>query len=271
MSIREWCVLSLLATLAAFPAVSTSGDAPKKELPPLRTPAEWVTLATKELEAEHQEVLLPMSQSGNSCKYYNLAYGIDGNTVLFEATGDLKYLDRALSYAENVVKSAKPSRELPGSEFKDEFLGWPAFDVPTDKTIKGGEYPLYESYCWRYVARALRVVRQTPKVWDDKEYRTRFDSLLAFTEKHIFRKWAKRGEKHLYRSQTHMASHWAYIALELSILTSDAKLKKECQTVFSRINSQGLPKYNSSLRQQFRPHPKNPAAYFWASDWGSTK
>ena len=275
MSVRVCVVPALLATLAMLANLCVAQ--PPKTLSALVTPGEWLAKAGKTVEVQHEKKYLPLSQSGNSAAYYPLAYGIDGNTALFEATGDLKFLDRALTSAENMVKSAKASRDLEKSQFKDSFLAWPAFNLPGSSDtapIQGGEYPLYDSYCWRYVARALRVVRQTPTVWADKTYRDRYESLLTFSETDVFRKWLARdrqilkaSDSHLYRSRTHMSSHWAYIAMELSLLTSDAKLKKECQTVYINFNK-GLPNYKSSMRKQLRPHPKNPAAYFWSDEWG---
>jgi hypothetical protein len=235
---------------------------------PLRSAEEWERLGGERAQREHEQEYLPRSRSANSWQFYNLAYGIDGNLAFFEATGKKEYLDRALTYAENCVASAQPSRSLPASQFKDDYLGWPAMNHPLDRSIRGGEYPLYESYCWRYVTRMLRVVRQTPAIWADEDYRRRYAALLDFTEKHIFDKWHSRGENHLYRSRTHMASHWAYIGLELSLLTDDADRKARCIQVYSKIN-RGLPNYGSSLRGQLQPHQSDKSAYFWSSQWGS--
>src|SRR4051812_11025160 len=233
-----------------------------------RSVEEWERLGLERTRHEHEHEYLPRSRAVNSWQFYNLAYGIDGNTAFFEATGKREYLDRALTYAENCVASARPSRSLPASQYKDDYLGWPAMNHPTDRSIRGGEYPLYESYCWRYVTRMLRVMRQTPAVWADEDYRRRHAALLDFTEKHIFDKWWSRGTNHLYRSRTHMASHWAFIALELTLLTDDAGRKAKCGEVYSRIN-RGLPNHDSSLRAQLHPHPIDPSAYFWSSEWES--
>jgi hypothetical protein len=235
---------------------------------PLRSAEEWERLGAERAQREHEQEYLPRSRSVNSWRFYNLAYGVDGNLAFFEATGNKEYLDRALTYAENCVASAQPSRSLPASQFKDDYLAWPATDHPQSRSIAGGEYPLYESYCWRYVTRTLRVMRQTPVIWADENYRRRYAALLDFTEKHIFDKWHSRGENHLYRSRTHMASHWAYIALELSLLTGDADRKAKCIQVYSKINS-GTPGNGSSLRGQLAPHRSDKSAYFWSSQWGS--
>ncbi len=83
----------------------------------LRPVEEWERLGLERTRHEHEHEYLPRSRSINSWQFYNLAYGIDGNLAFFEATGKREYLDRALTYAENCVASAKPSRSLPASQF----------------------------------------------------------------------------------------------------------------------------------------------------------
>jgi hypothetical protein len=129
---------------------------------------------------------------------------------------------------------------------------------------------LWESYCWRYVTRTLRVIRETPALYSNPTYRSQYDRLLAFTERNIFEKWYKRGANaNIYRSRTHMAAHWAFIALDLSRMTADATKRALYLQVLNNIN-RDLPNSTSSLRQQMRPNPKSSAAYFWSDVWGST-
>jgi hypothetical protein len=234
---------------------------------PLRSVAEWEMLFRDIWQQEHRNEYLPLSNSGNSWNYYDLAYGIDGLTAMFEATGKTQYLDRALLYIDNMIADAKPSSSLPKSQFKDTYLGWPAFDHPTDPSIRGGEYPLFESYCWRYVAKLLRVMRQMPNVYNNSYYQQKYKTILAFTEKHIFEKWYERGTDNLYRSRTHMTSHWCMITLELYLITETTTRKARYWKVFDNINNH-LPNYPSSLRGQLRPHPKDSRAYFWNDEWG---
>src|SRR6185295_15713017 len=255
-SLTSFFLLGLLSRAMAQPNAAS-----------LRSAEEWERLGGERAQREHEQEYLPRSSAVNSWQFYNLAYGVDGNLAFFEATGKKEYLHRALSYAENCVASAQPSRSLPASQFKDDYLGWPAMNHPLDRSIHGGEYPLYESYCWRYVTRMLRVMRQTPAIWADEDYRRRHAALLDFTEKHIFDKWWSRGTNHLYRSRTHMASHWAFIALELTLLTDDPGRRARYVEVYSKIN-RGLPNHGSSLRTQLQPHPIDPSAYFWSSEWG---
>jgi hypothetical protein len=236
---------------------------------PLRPVAEWEALFLRSWDEEHRRVYLPASTSRNSWRFYELAYALDGLTAIFEATGERRYVDRALLYVENVVRSAAPSASLPASQYKDRWLGWAARDHPDDPSIAGGEYPLYESYCFRYVAKLLRAMRDHPTLLGDEGYRRRHAELLAFTRQHVWGKWMARGaDAHVYRSNAHMASHWALLALELWALSDDPRERAELRAVVDNVNRH-LPNAPSSLRQQLRPHPADPAAYVWSDRWGS--
>ncbi len=256
------------ATKQAVGVVTVSAPVIAPVDPSLRTIAQWESLFLGSWEGEHVNTYLPLSTSGNSWRYYNLAYGIDGLTAMFEATGNTKYLDRALLYVRNVIASAVLSSSLPNSQFKDGYQAWGAWDHPTDPSIAGGEYPLYESYCFRYVTKLLRAMRNNPAVYADPAYRKTFDDVLAFTKVNIFEKWSKRGSSNLYRSRTHMAAHWAFIGADLWALTADTVERAKYRTVADNINLH-LPNYPSSLRQQMKPASGDPAAYFWSDVWGS--
>ncbi|RKH68399.1 hypothetical protein [Corallococcus llansteffanensis] len=242
---------------------------PPPPVPPapagLRTVGAWERLFLSEWGREHARDFLPWSNSRDSWDFYNLAYGIDANTAMYRATRRTPYLDRALLYVNNLVASARPSSALSQSQFKDGYLGWPSrLSEPP-----GQEVPLYESYCWRYVTRMLRVIRETPELYTSDVYRSQYERLLAFTEKNLFEKWFLRGSnEYLYRNRTHMAAHWAFIAMDLSKMTTDPLRKALYMEVFNNIN-QGLPNFPSSLRAQLELNPDHPKAYFWSEKWGS--
>jgi hypothetical protein len=231
----------------------------------LRSVADWEKLFVKSWNSEHTSSFLPMSTSLDSWQFYNLGYGIDGNTAMFRATGKTAYLDRALLYVNNMVGNARVSSSLSKSQFKDGYLGWASARSDT----LGQEVPLFESYCWRYVTRLLRVIRETPELYNNATYRAQYDKLLAFSEKNMFEKWFKRGaNSYLYRVNTHMASHWAYMAMDLSLMTADATRKANYLAVFNNIN-RNLPNYSSSLREQMGTSPVLASAYFWSDKWAS--
>jgi hypothetical protein len=211
---------------------------------------------------------LPASRSPDSWQHYGISYDVDANTAMYRATGELRYLDRALEYVDNVVAAARVTSSLPTSQYRDRYLGWVSLRPDLEPT--GIEVPLYESYFWRYATTLLRVMRQTPAVHTDPAYRDRYEKLRDFAEINVFEKWHNRGaENNIYRSHTHMAAHWATIALNLSHTTDDAIRRARYQKVVDNID-QHLPNYPSSLRGQLRPHPVEPSAYFWSDAWGST-
>ena len=190
----------------------------------------WEAKFLKIWNYEHEQEYHDWGESGNSRWHYFLGYAIDGNTAMYEATCNTKYLDRALHYVNDVVESAEVSSSLPNSQYKDSYLAWQAVDEPD---VNGEEEPLYESYMWRYVTKLLRVIRQNPHLYNDPAYRSQYDSLLDFAEINIFEKWYSRDPSNIYRSRTHMASHWAYIALDLLLLSDDATRKAWYQEVLT--------------------------------------
>lgn len=205
------------------------------------------------------------SRSGDSWDLYNLAYGIDAYTAMYEATGATKYLDRALTLANNEMATAKPSSQLGTRAYRDSYVGW----VSQRSDVKGQEVPLFESYGWRYVGRLLRVIRFSP-AYASGTYRPQYDKLLAFTENNVFAKWYARGANaNIYRSRTHMASHWAYLAVDLAAVTTDATRRSRYDSVFDNINRH-LPNYSSSLRKQLVPSTSGTSRWFWSDVWGST-
>jgi hypothetical protein len=207
-----------------------------------------------------RKTALPASNSADSWDHYALAYDVDANTAMFRATGDRRYLDRALEYVENVVATARQSSSLATSQCRDRYRGWVSFAAGLDPS--GVEVPLYESYFWRYATTLLRVIGRTPRLRSNPGYRAQYARLLEFTEVQVFEKWYRRGvDETIYRSRTHMAAHWAAIALNLSLVTSDPVRLATYRTVVDHIDGQ--------LRGQLRDSPVARGAYFWSDEWGS--
>lgn len=227
----------------------------------------WEDVYLKRWDRQY-EICNPRSTSEDSWDIYLLAPCIDANNSMFMATGRTKYLDRSLHYIENKINAAKLSSTYPRSQFKDdetEYLSWVNH---THRILQddGKEYSLFESYGWRYVTQLLRLMRESPNIYNDKKYQKKYSEIFAFTERHIFKKWWTRGTSNIYRSRTHMASHWAYIALELSILTNNEKDRLVYKEIYDNINKDGLPNYKSSLRSQLVFNESN-NTYFWSSVW----
>ncbi|GAA1638666.1 hypothetical protein [Actinoplanes couchii] len=198
----------------------------------------------------------PLSTSKDSRDHYDLAYDVDACTAMFRATGQHRFLDRALVWMENTVAASAPSAQLKNSSFQDGYAGW-----ASSKAGGGGdEVPLYESYLWRYGTSLLVAMQDMT----DSGYQERYRKLLAFAETNLFDKWyARDPESSMYRERTHMSSHWALIAMNLAHLTADQGRKSRCNKVVDHISSQ--------LRRQLRRNPVEPTAWFWSDVWGSAK
>jgi hypothetical protein len=254
-------VVTLGACMAVPPPPAPPPDPPRA---PLLTVEHWQMMFDRDAPGVDRDSR-PLSRSTDSWDFYSLAHSLDAFTGMFEATGESRYADTALDFVEGMMASARPAHTLPQG-FDDNYLGW-ATEQPGSR---GQEVSLYESYCWRYVTRLLRVLRMT-SLYDNPAYRARYDRALAFSETHIFEKWYTRGvEEFVYRSRTHMAAHWAYIALDLAEITSSADRHDRYLEVVRSIDD-GLPNYPSSLRTQLRPSTTDPVAYVWSDVWGAAE
>ncbi|WP_417350515.1 hypothetical protein [Flavobacterium alkalisoli] len=223
----------------------------------IETVDEWEKKFLKNWDKEYS-IAYVQSTSGDSWKFYNLAYSIDANNAMFQATGKTIYLDRALLYINNIQKSAIVSAKIKKSQFKDNYLGWPNHTAPS-LGDDGKEYPLFESYCWRYITSLLYIIKKSPAIYSNKKYKSQFDSILAFTEKNIFDKWYSRGENNIYRSNVHMSSHWARISMDLYLITSKAKYKKVTDFFIDKFKNQIIV------------NPKNKNAISWKASWKEGK
>ncbi|MEU7907673.1 hypothetical protein [Actinoplanes sp. NPDC049118] len=232
----------------------------------LRPVSHWTALFEQSWNYQYRTGL-PMSRSTDSWDHYDLSYSLDACIAMFRATADRRYLDRALEFVENVAGSAAVSSSLADSQFKDDYLGWASSASGQD----GDEVPLYESYFWRYATTLLVTMRDSPTVYADPGYRARHDRLLHFAEVNIFDKWHSRGPaENIYRERTHMAAHWALIALNLSRITADPARRARYDQVVDNVD-QHVPGTSSGLRSQLRRNPAEPTAYFWSDVWGSAR
>jgi hypothetical protein len=211
------------------------------------------------------ENIQPQSRSADSWDHYSLSYSVDANTAMFRATGSRRYLDRALEWVENVMAASAVSATLSSSQYRDRYRGW------VSQQEAGTEVPLYESYFWRYGTALLPAIREAAAVYADAGYRVRYNRLLRFAEVEVFEKWFTRGaDDNIYRSRTHMAAHWAQIALNLALVTTDVARRARYHEVVDNIDLH-LPNVDSGLRRQLRRNPAEPTAYFWSDVWGSAR
>ncbi|WP_051580909.1 hypothetical protein [Pseudonocardia acaciae] len=263
---RAACALLALAAVLGVTAACMRVVPPDPPVPtasqPLLPVSHWRGLFDAEAAANDPESDR-LSRSRDSFDFYTLAYSIDELASMYEATGDVGYARKALRFTRNMIASARPSASLPTSSFKDSYQGWVSASNSDDET------PLYESYAWRYVTRLLRLLK--PGIGTAPgDVRADYGRALAFTETNIVDKWRARGpNEHIYRSHTHMAAHWASIALDVSLLTADPARRAACTEIVRNIDDH-LPNYPSSLRKQLQPGRTDPRAYWWSDEWGVT-
>ena len=236
----------------ATPTPTSTPTQPALNLQPVSF---WESRFLSVWQKEHDAYFNDWATGNDSYWYYFLSYAIDGNTAMYEATGKTQYLDRALYYIDEVIRDARRSSTLSTSQFKDSYMGWLSVE---DGNL---EIALRESVMWRYVTKLLRVIHDTPALYNNSGYRSTYDSLLAFTETNIWDKWYSRGTNWLYRSRTHMASHWAYIAYDLSLISTRTSKIPQYREVYQNIDA--------DLRAQIIANPIDRTAYFWDSVWDS--
>ena len=130
---RRAALILGLTTLTAASAAPTA-DVPavmKPMLPPkapfdlslLKPVSYWAGVFLQSWDYQYENSL-PLSRSADSWDHYDLSYTVDSCIAMFRATGERRYLDRALEFTENVAGSAVPSSSLPQSHFHDGYRGW---------------------------------------------------------------------------------------------------------------------------------------------------
>lgn len=236
--------------------------------PATRTVGEWEQMFRDTWDAERTESMA-LCDSADSWDFYNATYYVDGLAQIAEATGNPEYVAAAIECVDAMIARARPSTELGGEAFNDEYLGWTSFKNGST----GQEEQLYEAHMWRHVTELLRVIEGDAEF--SVEYADAYDRILAFTERNIFDKWYGRGggpTAYVYAIVTHMASHWAWICLDLSALSEDASVVERCTEVVDRIDHMGVPGVpdNSGLRGQLVEDQYAPGTYFFDMWWGST-
>lgn len=226
--------------------------------------------------------LINRGNSSTLALYFN-ASNLDGLITMYQVTEDLKYIDHAKILITNIIDSSKKLKIFTNylNPYSDgNYYGW----VDSSLNNLEKENPLNESIFFRYVVKLLRVIKEK-HLRKINKYDSFYTKVLNFTEKNIWSKWYNRRDFFLktegitsrnwiYRNRTHLASHWAYIALELSFLSEKKdKVKKEYNEVFEAISFKGLNNKqfeNCSLKNQIRNPNFNEKTFTWIySTWNN--
>jgi hypothetical protein len=225
----------------------------------------WKNLFDRTWSSDYPKAIV-QSQSGNPYQeYYHMSYPLDGLIQVWQATGDNTYLDNALVLIENTIKDAKP---MGGTN--TGYLGWASDLSRTDVTRNLEGTSLWEAYMFRHVASLLRIMHKSPNLRASGSYQSRYDAILAFTKKNIWEKWNQNDiwgvTGQIYRSRTHMSSHWARIGMELYIITGEQKYKE----VFDNISYKGMASWSgASIRSRLYNNSNEPGALSLYQTWDS--
>lgn len=192
---------------------------------------------------------------------YHFGVCTDGLTSMYLATKDPKYIDRAFLYLNNLISNAKTDSR-----------GYKGWDTNSDS--------LDTSHGWRSTTRFLHVIKNTPELYNNTNFRSQYNSVLAFTEKHVFENYYNDSLSResrdssgalknslIYRGRTHMASHWAYMAMYLRRLSQDNSAISRYNEVIKKYDRELSPYYQSSLRNQIIPNKNVPTAIFFSDRW----
>lgn len=268
---RRTLLKGAVAGAAITVDVATAGRRPATaQTATIRPITYWEERFIRIWNTHHSAIYYPLSTSGASDSHYDLSYGVDGNLAMYQATGNTRYLDRALLYVNEVIATARPSYALGSRAFGDSYYGW----ISRRADTYGREIPLFESYLWRYVARLLYVMSRTGLATDSR-YSEAYQNILSFIGRNILDKWNARSSRYysfIYRENTHMASHWAYIAMYLGRVTQNIDRRTLCAEIADNVNTH-LPNYiGRSLRGNLirNPDALYDDCYFWAPAWGRT-
>jgi hypothetical protein len=206
---------------------------------------------------------------------YYVAWGLATQLDMWRATGNNQYLDELIQMAYNMINKSRFVAIGNGSTY----YGWPGVtprDAPENDIVYPIGVPLWESYAFRYFTTMLRIMKDSPVLlasahnngnFTGTTYQNVYDYLLSWIEKHMWEKWKVSGLGNLYRSNTHMASHWARIGMDLHYCTNN----QEYYEVFANITFAGFPSGTSyigaNFQDQLRINTSVPSAYDWSATW----
>lgn len=193
---------------------------------------------------------------------YHFGSCIDGLTSIYLATKDTKYIDRAFLYLNNIISKAQTNSN-----------GYKVWNSNSES--------LDASHGWRAVARFLYVIRTNDALYNNTNFRNKFNDVLAYTEKHVFENYYQSSQSRetkqpsgeiqsslIYRGRTHMASHWPYMAMYLRKISTNNTSMARYDEVIRKYDNDLSPYAQSSLRKQLIPNKNVPTAVFFSDRWG---
>lgn len=216
--------------------------------------------------SSYRDLSLRRSLSKNSADFMLLSYMMDALITMYKATNDTKYLREATLLIDNVISTSKVSENIrPNNyKYKDGYKSWTSPRTGFQESI------LYEGYLFRVVCDLLHFLNE--KGWRELSVSNNnwYNATLGFVEVHVWQKWISRSVsiynnpyKLLLYSRTHMASHWASIALILERISSNNRIKSEARSLYNQ--------FDVLLKRNLKDNPIHPNTYKWNSTWDDVR
>jgi hypothetical protein len=211
---------------------------------------------------------LKLSKSNRVTDLQPLSYGLDAILAMYETTDSVSYLEDAMVLTNNIISGAQETKHISGNRYqlKDSYKGWIENGNDSSSGVFHTETVLSEIYFFQYVSRLLKDIHKDNSINQIKRFKVFYNKTLDFIETNIWDKWVTRGVRfdnnkynYLLLSRMHMASHWAYIAAELSFLTTSESRRI---AYLDFVND-----YNNKLENNFYKYDKY---ILWNQTWDRT-
>lgn len=214
-----------------------------------------------------------LSASQNAHHFMYLSIGVNALNMMYEATGDMKYLEDNTKLIKNVINH---SVKLPvqwnydkktklSSVGQEKFMGWKVRSENASSRVKNRDWMLYEGYLFRYVMQYLYILKEYNIIDKYPKYEEDYKKILTYVKYNVWNKWEQRSllnrgdYSRFYATRTHMGSHWAAIASYLKKLIDDPEQKK----VYTKV----INRYDKLLRNNFKVKGEGQRTYYI---WNST-
>lgn len=175
--------------------------------------------------------------NGNSYHLMGDRRVIGGVNALLRVKWDDNLIKQQRDFVDSIISAAQPLDQLNSTQpFSHDYVGWVSL---TEGQEYQKEVPLYESYSFFYITEFLYLLKKNGWVNKNEENQKWWEEKVLFVEENVWEKWRNRskvtyGKYNTYflRSRTHMGSHWAGIALYLSEITSNGKIRKQAKKLY---------------------------------------
>ncbi|ASV28842.1 Ig-like domain-containing protein [Maribacter cobaltidurans] len=229
----------------------------------------WKKLFDEQVLDDQYQLSLSLSNNLGDLYYLDVSPYV----YMFQVTGEDSYMDFAMKLFKNRMDNAIVAKNVYNSNytqsFNDSYLTWICDGDGVTKQCQEntGEISLNESRAMRTVARMLYVLSKSPSYLERNNNQENFENMLSWFQTNIWNKWIDRGLGHIYRSRTHMASHWAQIAWFLNKITGDEKYRKY-YIGWSSGFLEGEFKGESMRKQLREVNLSGKKGYVWNGAWG---